>query len=520
VVIHEKEKPARKGFFSTELVEMPQTVQSQRMALDQILGKTFQRGLETLQMVDQFGEATGESFAMDELPDMNSAKVIGSCGGWIPFAQLEYFAQQGFPGFQTLAMLYQHWLIAKACNMPPKDCMRNGWELKLGDDVDAKVIKKIKKRDREMQLKKRGIEYLTMGRVFGIRHCLYVVEGVDYSLPFNIDGVRPGSYKGMVQIDPYWVAPMLDGQAASNPASGEFYNPTWWMIRGKRVHRSHMSIMINDGELPDILKPTYQYAGVSVPQKIFERVYAAEKTANEGPQLAMSKRMTVLGMDVGKALVDVKKFVGKMGEWLGYQNSFGIKVIDKESEEVSQYDTSLQGVDETTMTQYQLVAAACDVPATKLMGTSPKGFGASGEYEETSYHEYLESLQENQAYQFLDGHYKRLLKSEFPQAAPDGDFEIVFEPVDSPDAKEEAEINKTKAETDQILTNVGSIDGKDGRDRLIADKKSGYSGIDPIVPDGPGDREAEQEAAAAEQAALEAPVSAKASAKPSGGTAE
>ena len=31
--------------------------------------------------------------------------------------------------------------------------------------------------------------------------------------------------------------------AAANPASPEFYEPTWWRVNGKRVHRSHFVII-------------------------------------------------------------------------------------------------------------------------------------------------------------------------------------------------------------------------------------------------------------------------------------
>ena len=57
------------------------------------------------------------------------------------------------------------------------------------------------------------------------------------------------------------------------------------------------------------------------------------------------------------------------------------------------------------MSQYQLVAAAANVPATKLLGTTPKGFNATGEYEEASYHEELESIQANDLSRLLARHH-------------------------------------------------------------------------------------------------------------------
>ncbi len=58
------------------------------------------------------------------------------------------------------------------------------------------------------------------------------------------------------------------------------------------------------------------------------------------------------------------------------------------------------------MTLWQVVAAGGNYPATKLLGTSPKGFGASGDYESENYHEFLETLQEFGASPMVERHHK------------------------------------------------------------------------------------------------------------------
>src|SRR6202000_510843 len=120
-------------------------------------------------------------------------------------------------------------------------------------------------------------DVLPFGCMFGVRIAYFKVDSPDpkyYEKPFNIDGVRPGSYKGIVQIDPYWVAPLLDRDAESRPASMHFYEPTWWIVDGQRFHRDHLIIFRND-EPADILKPVYIYGGVPVPRQLMEGVYAA-----------------------------------------------------------------------------------------------------------------------------------------------------------------------------------------------------------------------------------------------------
>lgn len=486
------------GFFSTD-VDMPPKKPAD------ILTRTAAAISRSIQFpVDRVVAIGEDGVAMDS--GIQTSKLLNAGRGtFIPLHQIEWYGNQGFIGWQTCAILAQNWLIEKACTMPGKDAVRHGWTVSAndGDEIDPDVFEKLRKCDKDFKIKQNCIEFIKFGRVFGIRHALFLVDGIDYSLPFNPDGVRKGAYKGISQIDPYWMTPELDGQATADPSAVHFYEPTWWRVNGQRVHRSHFVIMRNSGQVADILKPSYFYGGIPTPQKIYERVYASERTANEAPLLAMTKRLTTINLDITQAVADPASFGEKMQTWTEYQNNFGVKVIGGE-EKIEQFDTSLTGLDETIMTQYQLVAAASNVPATKLLGTTPKGFNSTGDYEQDSYHEELESIQENELTPLIDRHNLLCIRSII---APEKPFnvEVQWNPVDSPSAKEQAEINASKAATDKVWADSGAIDGTDIRQRLINDRDSGYNGIDAIVPGGPGDREAQQEA----ESALEQPVTAK-----------
>lgn len=488
----------RPGFFSTDSIAFDQSNDMIRMM--KALKRSFQITPENYVPIDSAGQAVaGVGFAMDDA--LQQSKLINASGGYIPLGQLEWYGGQGFIGWQLCAVLAQNWLIDKAVTMPAKDAMRNGWEANAdGGDVELapEVFDYIKRLNKKFLIDKNCIEFVKMGRTFGIRHALFMYDGVDYEAPFNPDGIRPGAYNGITQIDPYWLAPELDLSSAANPASPGFYEPTWWRVNGKRVHKSHFVIMRNGDQVADILKPSYFYGGIPTPQKIYERVYAAERTANEAPLLAMSKRLTSLRIDIVNALSDPAKLQQKMQEWSALMNNFGIKVIG-EGEEIQQFDTNLSNFDETIMTQYQLVAAASNVPATKLLGTTPKGFNSSGNYEEASYHEELESLQENDLSPLIERHLLLLMRSyiapKFGITAVN--LEVNWNPVDSPTAAELADINQKKGAYYNSLNGLGAVDGYDVRQAIIKDKDSGFTGIADMVPGGVGDREAQQEKEAA-----------------------
>lgn len=431
-------------------------------------------------------DASGRAVAMDSAGDSwsQSAKAAFSMSGAnVPDAQLLWYASQGFIGFQLCAILAQQWLVDKACSIPARDAIRNGYRVTMNgkDSPPPDILDKLRAADRRYGIKRQCVEFVRGARVFGIRIAVFKVDSPDpkyYERPFNPDGITPGSYRGIVQVDPYWCVPELSTAGVSDPTSADFYDPAFWIIHGQRYHKSHLAIA-RGPEVADILKPSYMYAGLSIPQRIYERVYAAERTANEGPQLALTKRAMIFYTDTGKALANMGAFTQRLAEWCGLRDNYGVKVADKEGDKIEQVDTALGDFDTVVMTQYQLVAAIANVPATKLLGTTPKGFNSSGNYEQDSYHEELESIQTSDMEPLINRHHLCVIRSEIAPVAGIAPFSVVvqWEPTDSPGAEEEAKVRQTDAMTAKLYVEAGALDGQDIRARLLADPKSGYDGL-------------------------------------------
>jgi phage-related protein (TIGR01555 family) len=396
--------------------------------------------------------------------------------------QLSWFASQGFIGYQACGIIAQHWLVDKACSMPAEDAVRTGFEMTVGDNqkIDTEVKDAIRQYDSDYRLKDHLVEFVRMGRIFGIRILMFKIKPIDreyYAKPFNLDGITPNSYEGIVQIDPYWITPELDVLSSADPVSLHYFEPTWWKINGQRIHRSHLMIF-KTGSVIDVLKPTYLYGGISIPQRIYERVYAAERTANEAPMLALSKRTIVLKTDLANAIANQEAVTNRMNWAARWQNNFGKELVDA-TDEVQQLETSLTDLDSVIMTQYQLVAAIAEVPATKLLGTSPKGFNATGEFEEASYHEFLQSIQSCHLTKVIKRHHEILIRSNIvPEfKIPVFKTDVSWEPLDAMTSKEQAEVNRLNAETGTFLVNSGALAPAEERERIITDPKSGYNGI-------------------------------------------
>lgn len=428
----------------------------------------------------------GVSYGMDSsIRSSSNTATVSSLRSTLNQPLFAWYTSQGFIGYQACAIIAQNWLVNKCCALKGRDAIKKGFEINInnGEEHDEKLIPKIKELNKEFKLKKNLEQASKFNNVFGIRHVLFLVELPDddlkeyYSNPFNIDSIKPFSYKGMSQIDPYWISPLLDQEDVANPMSQGFYEPTYWWYNGLKIHRSHF-IILRGGEVADILKPSYLYGGLPLTQMLYERVYAAERTANEAPLLAMTKRLTWRKIDVSKAIMDQAKFESNMIALQEYRDNYGVNFIGEE-EDIGQLDTSLNDLDDVISSQYQLVSSISNIPATKLFGKSPKGFESTGNYESDTYHEELENIRENDLTPIIDKHHQMLVKSHIEHTIDKSiEIDITWLPNNIETRKETAEINEIKARTLSAYQQTGAIDAYDIAKELINDEYSGFSGME------------------------------------------
>lgn len=415
---------------------------------------------------------------------------------------VSWYGSQGFIGYQLCALVAQNWLVRVACSLPGKDAVRNGYDVTVnnGKDISPEVLDSLRQLDKDYDVNYHMRKFIEKGRVFGIRIAFFLVESPDpeyYSKPFNPDGILPHSYRGIVQIDPYWVTPELDADAAGNPGSPYFYEPTWWRIQGLLIHRTHL-VIFRPWEVEDISKPAYWYGGMSLPQQIFQRVYCAERTANEAPLLAMTKRTQAVQMDLNAAVGKGNELQKRMEQWAWMRDNYGIKLLGLK-ENIIQTETSLSDLDNVIMTQYQLCSAIARIPSTKLIETEPKGFNATGDYTRDNYHQDLKSTQANDLSPLLSRHHLITIRSDIcPRfGIKPFDTTIVWKPLDEQTAKEKAETREIDSRTAVNFSTVGAIDGTDVREKITTDPDSGYDGLTGPAPEpemeSPDDNENKEE---------------------------
>lgn len=419
--------------------------------------------------------------AMDDCGDTNLAGNYGIYTSSMPPQLLEWFNRQSFIGWYACAQIHAgSRFVRNACTIPAEDAFRHGYELQSADGsvLSSDIIDKIRKLDLKFRVNHNLREFVTFLNVFGVRVAKFEIESSDkdfYKKPFNPDGIGPNSYKGISQIDPNWIMPVLSINNAVDPSSIHFYEPEFWNVKGELIHRSHLIIGRLDPPA-DILKPSYLFGGIPLTQAIYERLYAADRTANEAPLLAMTKRLLTMTVDTERAMMNQSMFEKKIGWLANCRDNLGVLAIG-EQEQINQIETNITGLDDLIASQYQLVASIARMPVTKLMCTSPKGFNATGEYEAKDYHTFLESIQESYGTELVNRHHLCLIRSHI---APDEPFDVsvVWNPVNPKTEEEIAEINYKKALTKKILIEIGAITPNEARQSIISDESSGFTGIE------------------------------------------
>ena len=433
--------------------------------------------------------ATGEKYAVDAMPDGYVTRNRIALDNEVLDRLQDYFI-----GWQSCAILKQNWLIDRACEIPADDAVAPGYEVAYSESPGDNEAIFAQEQEKQIEIL-RQIE--TSAADFGILEICRRAEickktfgqalvvprlsGVDMSKPFNIDAVRKGAYKGLAVVEPMWFVPEFSLQGIVDPVSPDFQNPAWYSFGGNRavkVHRSWVIKLVNS-QVPNILKPVYYYGGVPLTQQIFRRVYAAERTAHEAPNLAMSKRMLCVEGSLENAIANPDLAAERMSALQEWRDNYGVMLVENGSN-ARLLETTLTDFDQLIATQYQLVASIAQVPVTKLLKVQIRGFDSSGEYERDDYNKALVAIQENDYTPIIQLHNVLWAKSQFGESVS---LAVNWNPVELSTPKEQAEIRMIDAQRDTALVNAGIVSAEEARQRLRNDENSQYTELADIDDD-------------------------------------
>lgn len=418
---------------------------------------------------------------------------------------LKHFQSRIWITYTGCAVIATHEIVNRACAIPAEDAIAHGYKVVCAspahqrdsehDTAEAQFLVDVKKAADKMGLNEACVRLDYKKKVFGVGIAIPWVEfkedymsptgkdkGIKYSYEDEYDpkAIKKGSFKGFAVVDPHWLTYQWDQESRTDPSSPHFLEPTWIKVKDKRIHRSWIIRVVNS-ELPDIFKPVYLYGGLSLTQMIYERVWCADKLANEAPLLAMTKRLLIADGNLDQMISD-SRHTNKFFNAINYfRDNFSI-FVKKPSSNVTQLDTSLSELTPLTMSQYQLVAAIAQIPVTKLLKNVPSGLQATGQYEWDDYAQSLKAIQTKEYGPLCRMFFELYCASNYPEKE-DLKLDVEWNPIDVPDEKEVAQMSSQTAQYVSHLINTGLITVAEGRAILRKTNLPAFQSIPTEVPE-------------------------------------
>lgn len=303
-------------------------------------------------------------------------------------------------------------------------------------------------------------------------------DGWDKASAAKVSPKKP--IKALRTVEAVWCYPT--SYNSSDPLKDNWYRPDSWYVQAKTVHSSRLLTFIGR-EVPDLLKPTYSFGGLSLSQMAKPYVDNWLQTRQGVNDIISAFSVFALLTNLGTSLQgDGQELFARADLFNNLRNNRGLMILDKETEDFKNVSAPLSGLDHLQAQAQEHLCTVARAPKVKLLGLDPAGLNASSEGEIRAFYDYVLAFQEHLFRDKLHQLLGLVMLSLWGEVDESIGFE--FKPLWSLDEKGEAEVEKIKAETSEILINSGQIMPEEGRKRVATDPDSDYASIDiEDVPD-------------------------------------
>ena len=314
-------------------------------------------------------------------------------------AELGQYPITSFVGYGVLQQIAQNGMI-RACIQTVADDVSRRWITLDGPAEKVEVLEKLLKDPNYggLSVKELFHRAVTTTGYMGGAFIFIDTGDSDTELPLAINEfsaeLSQGSSVRFVLVDPVNVSPVAYN--CTNPLDTDYMVPKIWQVLGRRVHASRMLTFI-ENQPPMLLRPNYNFLGIPQAQILWDYVVHFNKTRISAAKLLDKISLLVVQTDMDEILssqTGVQDFDAKMEFLQRYRDNDSVFVCDKDSEAVTNVQTSIAGCTDIVRQSLELIACINRTPAVKLLGISPSGFNATGESDIKNYYDYIASKQE------------------------------------------------------------------------------------------------------------------------------
>lgn len=408
------------------------------------------------------------SLAMDASP-------LGNFGA-------DCFFGTGFIGYPRLAELAQISEYRSVSETTANEMTRQWIKIKsVGEEDNSEAIKQIEECYERLNVRDVFRKAIETDGLFGRGQILVQIKDHDGKLANPLllteKTIAKGSLKALVNIEPMWTTPAPYN--AIDPTLPDFYKPKAWYVMAQEIHASRLFTLISR-PVPDMLKPAYNFGGVSMTQLMMPYVERWLRTVDSVSDLLHSFSLSGIKTDMSAILSgsdDGDTNIMLRAELYNrLRDNRGLMLLSKDEEEFFQFNTPLSGLDALLAQSQEQMAAPSHTPLVKLLGITPSGLNASTEGEIAVYYDHIKAMQENLLRDPLDKLLKLVQLHLFGKV--DDSITFDFVPLKQMGEDQLAAIRKSDSDRDVAYIQAGVVSAEEVRARLAAEPDSGYNGID------------------------------------------
>ena len=401
----------------------------------------------------------------------------------------QYLSGLGFPGYAYLAQLNQRSEYRAPSETMATEMTRKWVKLKskAGRDLGDKISKL------QDAMKRFGIRALferlaAHDGYYGRAQLHISIKGQEddenQKLPLLYDpaSIAQGSLLGFKCIEAVWTAPLAYN--TTDPRQPDFYKPRAWFVLGKQTHASRLLTIISR-EVSDILKPAYNFAGLSMTQLMEPYVNQWLRTRDSISDLIHNFSILYLATNMAATLEGDQNEPGQLLNraqlFANHRDNKNLMLIDKDKEELGQLAVPLSGLEGLQAQAQEHMAAPAKIPLVKLLGITPTGLNASADGEIQVFYDYVSAAQVSVFDPALEVVLTILQLNEF--GAVDEDITHEWVPLEEMSEPEKATVRKADTDRDVALVAANVVSPDEVRERMQRDPSSGYDHLSGSAPE-------------------------------------
>lgn len=348
------------------------------------------------------------------------------------------------------------WICGKVVDCPADDMTRAGVEI-MGD-LDPADIDRLHQAFNALAIWPSINATIKNGRLYGGAIAVLLIDGQDPATPLRPERIEKGAFKGLLPLDRWMIQPdfsHLIKEFGPDLGKPEFYETIveGFAIPKMKIHHSRC-LRIDGVDLPFWQRIAENLWGMSVIERLFDRLVAFDSTTQGAAQLVYKAHLRTLGIEGlrqivaagGKALDALTAQVDMMRR---LQTNEGISIIDSK-DEFTAHQYTFSGLNEVLLQFGQQLSGASEIPLVRLFGQSPAGLNSTGESDIRTYYDGINQQQELRLRRPMTT-LLSVLAASVGIALPDG-WNFAFKPLWQLNDEQKASI------ADRVSTAVGRME--------------------------------------------------------------